>query len=246
MELCWLSVDPLAEKYPNVSPYTYCLNNPINAIDPDGRDVILLIWASHNGRIGHAGIAVSNYKTEYYKVKENGRTVTKSRQVEDGTYTYRDLWPGGEGAGKKNFDKNVPASYGNGTYTLDQLKNTDVTGSEGYAADGVIKLDTDQLTDYGVNLALENYQTNNTEYNGLSNNCSDFAEAGVEFSACKQLNVNEKLTDNVSATTPNKLYKATKALPNATVVKDPGKKVNQGFIEAVAKGKEDKARKKID
>lgn len=36
----WLSVDPLAEKYPNVSPYVYCLNNPINAIDPDGRDVI--------------------------------------------------------------------------------------------------------------------------------------------------------------------------------------------------------------
>lgn len=33
----WYSVDPLAEKYPNYSPYVYCMNNPVNFIDPDGR-----------------------------------------------------------------------------------------------------------------------------------------------------------------------------------------------------------------
>ena len=38
MVLCWLSTDPLAEKYPSVSPYVYCLNNPLRFIDPDGRD----------------------------------------------------------------------------------------------------------------------------------------------------------------------------------------------------------------
>ncbi len=32
----WLSVDPLAEKYPNVSSYVYCHNNPVNMVDPDG------------------------------------------------------------------------------------------------------------------------------------------------------------------------------------------------------------------
>jgi len=32
----WTSVDPLAEKYPSISPYVYCHDNPINRIDPTG------------------------------------------------------------------------------------------------------------------------------------------------------------------------------------------------------------------
>ena len=34
----WLSVDPLSDKYPSISPYAYCVWNPIKLIDPDGRD----------------------------------------------------------------------------------------------------------------------------------------------------------------------------------------------------------------
>ena len=34
----WLSVDPLAEKYPHQSNYAYCSNNPIMIIDPNGMD----------------------------------------------------------------------------------------------------------------------------------------------------------------------------------------------------------------
>jgi hypothetical protein len=47
----WLSVDPLAEKMPNASPYNYCLGNPINMTDPDGRFPLPLI----TGLIGAAG-----------------------------------------------------------------------------------------------------------------------------------------------------------------------------------------------
>ncbi|WP_413511982.1 RHS repeat-associated core domain-containing protein [Myroides odoratus] len=39
----FLSVDLHAEKYPNINPYTYVANNPINTIDLDGRDIVFII-----------------------------------------------------------------------------------------------------------------------------------------------------------------------------------------------------------
>lgn len=36
----WLSVDPLTDKFPSVSGYSYCINNPVILIDPDGNSPI--------------------------------------------------------------------------------------------------------------------------------------------------------------------------------------------------------------
>ena len=33
----WLSVDPMADKYPGISPYAYCAWNPAILVDPDGK-----------------------------------------------------------------------------------------------------------------------------------------------------------------------------------------------------------------
>ena len=32
----WLSVDPMSDKYPSISPYAYCAWNPIKFVDPNG------------------------------------------------------------------------------------------------------------------------------------------------------------------------------------------------------------------
>ena len=33
------SRDPMFEKYPSISPYTYCVNNPVILVDPTGEEI---------------------------------------------------------------------------------------------------------------------------------------------------------------------------------------------------------------
>ena len=59
----WLSVDPLSDKYPGVSPYTYCANNPVRLVDVDGRtfevadneeshrDILSIVAEHHRWRV---------------------------------------------------------------------------------------------------------------------------------------------------------------------------------------------------
>ncbi len=37
----FLSIDPMADKYPNISPYAYCTWNPLRLVDPDGKDLYI-------------------------------------------------------------------------------------------------------------------------------------------------------------------------------------------------------------
>ncbi len=37
----WYGIDPLTEKYPDVSAYTYCMGNPVRLVDDDGKKVYL-------------------------------------------------------------------------------------------------------------------------------------------------------------------------------------------------------------
>ena len=49
----WLSVDPLSDKYPSISPYNYCMWNPIKLIDPDGNEGIIVSGSpgNHNNKL---------------------------------------------------------------------------------------------------------------------------------------------------------------------------------------------------
>ena len=35
----WLSVDPMSDKYASLSPYTYCADNPVKLVDPNGEEI---------------------------------------------------------------------------------------------------------------------------------------------------------------------------------------------------------------
>ena len=54
------TMDPLAEKYYNISPYAYCANNPINAYDPDGRTINIAAGALFGAGTEYVSQVVGN------------------------------------------------------------------------------------------------------------------------------------------------------------------------------------------
>ncbi len=230
-----------------------CQDNPIIFVDPDGKDVLLIIWgtgdASHG--VGHAAIAVSNYKEMEYNVVENGISVTKTKMIADGTYTIRDLWPG-TGAKKTNFAKDISAAFSplseGKSYTLEQILTTDITdGVEGRKPDGVIKFATSYDTDQSVNNALDNFEQNKNFYNGVTNNCSDYAAEAINVLASDSpINFDEVVDENISITTPNQVYKSTAKIKGAEILNDGTETTSGKSIDAIAGKHREKAVSKIE
>lgn len=47
----WLTIDPLAGKYPSMSPYIFVGNMPIIAIDPNGKEIIFTVTKKEDGTL---------------------------------------------------------------------------------------------------------------------------------------------------------------------------------------------------
>ncbi len=76
----WLSVDPMSDKYPNLSNYVYCSNNPIKLIDPNGEEEWELNTTTGNfTKVGDKG----GTKADYYNIgttNDKGEFVTAQTQ----------------------------------------------------------------------------------------------------------------------------------------------------------------------
>ena len=94
----WLSVDPMVDKYPNLSPYVYCANNPVRMVDWDGREIEDKPYLLFNGEKGVLQIwDDSNTPEDYFDDTFIGEysahnNVTKSSKGkwEDGIYEMLD------------------------------------------------------------------------------------------------------------------------------------------------------------
>ena len=65
----WMVPDPLGEKYYGVNPYAYCSGDPVNYVDPEGRD----IWKVYsNGKIKKVR---PSSKTVIKTVNNKGKTI---------------------------------------------------------------------------------------------------------------------------------------------------------------------------
>lgn len=95
----WGVVDPLAEKYQSFSPYVYVANNPINAIDPDGRNIIFLAkngqkLVYNKGNFYYAKVSRDsnrNFIVENSGRKYNGQTDRVSKNLFSLAKTFRQI-----------------------------------------------------------------------------------------------------------------------------------------------------------
>ncbi|WP_180908446.1 RHS repeat domain-containing protein, partial [Flavobacterium salmonis] len=70
----WLSMDPLAEKYETLSPYNYVSNNPVNAIDPDGRLIVYVNGLLFSQALGMKLNPFKSYRPESWgtQIQQDG------------------------------------------------------------------------------------------------------------------------------------------------------------------------------
>ncbi|MDD2982848.1 MAG: RHS repeat-associated core domain-containing protein [Crocinitomicaceae bacterium] len=103
----FFAVDPLASKFPSISPYAFCIDNPIYFVDPDGRAPVdwyvnhstgEYTWFDGNGKKeGYTGVG-------YYKV------------IYDRSKNMLNIYSGKE----STFVESLDMSTSNGKYKTDQ------------------------------------------------------------------------------------------------------------------------------
>ncbi len=83
----WLSVDPLSDKYPNLTPYAYCANNPVNVIDPNGMDTVNIMYSTTNNKWEIGNPILAKEDDVYNVTNADGNTTTYT--FTEGAYNNR-------------------------------------------------------------------------------------------------------------------------------------------------------------
>ena len=165
------TVDSLAEKHYSESLYTYCYSNPINCIEPNGKDGIYIAFPDYKistpigkiGNLGHAGVLLIDNKTGVTKYYEYGRYDKEGKGIVR-TFAVPDV--------KMGQDKKP---------TLESLNKTlsiisEQAGHAGRIEGAYIESDKfKEMKNYAESKIAENANSKRKEYSLRNNNCGTFA-----------------------------------------------------------------------
>ena len=210
------SIDPMAEKYYSISPYAYCGNNPVNAIDIKGDSILVLIAPKGANGNGHLAALIQNSegKWEYYS--------------KNGTKDFFGLY------GKPYNDNKGESSF---TSVIEFLNNSDYnpideeTNQSKYTEGYLIPTTSEEDVE-AINAAKSELNKN---YNVIGSNCAVTVQSALSAAGKKTGNPDDfRMFGNKDSFTsivdyyirskvPNIIYKAIKSQNNGKVIK-PSKK----------------------
>ena len=168
----WLSVDPMASKYPSLSPYVYCKNSPVVLFDPDGEDAVYIAFPDYEitvgkkkyKHLGHAGVLLIDNKTGLTKYYEYGR-YDKEGKGEVRKITISNVKIGKDGKPTQESLNKV----------LKQISNK--AGQRGRIEGAYVESDKfKEMDDYAKQKLNENSDPKRRSYSMFFNNCGTFAD----------------------------------------------------------------------
>jgi hypothetical protein len=169
----FLSVDPLAEKYPRWSPYHYSQDNPLLRVDPDGKSDltffrktnVLVLYSSSGKELGRWN--ASNKPAA--GSKDTHGIFHEGKQIEPGSYPFKDT--------------DAPTKHGNAK----EKNGTLLDSRDGpYGEHGIFHLDNfkDSEGDLHDNVGVHSGRENKGGWDYTTNGCIRTTEEAMEMITC--------------------------------------------------------------
>ena len=157
----WMSVDRFAEKYYNISPYSFGADNPLISIDINGDSLLVLTAPKGAGGYGHMAILIQTKEKKWALFSKNGTND----------------WSGSSGENNKGDDKgssifNSPKEFLRSSKNPVDSKTKQPEYTEGYLIPA-----TTQQDEAAKRGALEELNKN---YNVLGSNCAKTVQNALE------------------------------------------------------------------
>jgi len=156
----FMTMDPLAEKYPWISPYVYCANNPVNAIDPTGKST----WVKNRED--------GTYEVFNGDLNDKDRNIYVYTQDKNGDYTVR-----GESIGITNSTTSFydsDANKGKGAWATGSIINPNDKSGDNFLGN-IFGSNPPMFNDYMANAG------NGGKYDFKVTNGTDQAIAGIDM-----------------------------------------------------------------
>ena len=226
------TVDPLAEKYPGVSPYVFCNNNPLACVDLDGNDVAIL------PKTLHVALLIQGQDSKWYYYSINGDVVN--------SYTYGSLGRPFDDIGVGPFDS--PQDFLDSKYNTSkgQYDSTNPR-SNSYAFETAYRIETTPEQDKIMAESMIN--SSKKQYNLLTQNCATAVKDAINKAMGTKIpgvvDIPDFITDMVKKIFPkgieykkgNSSKKEKKAVTKAKKMSDP--KTKRDDEERTEQGTED-------